>query len=135
MKRTPLNKIPKKKCKENMLGISELSHRFESVCSYNCNECERPLFRSSLKRTPINKISKKKVAEIRNEKPIRQQLIERAKGKCEICGKAESQCFGGLHPHEKIMRSMGGKLSLENSIICCNTCHGNYGHRLNIKDS
>jgi 5-methylcytosine-specific restriction endonuclease McrA len=84
-----------------------------------------------MKRTPLNRISKKKRQQIKDEKPIREALYRRANGRCEMCGKPEWQCFGGLHPHEPKFRSHGGKLSME-SIICCNTCHGNKGHNLRI---
>lgn len=85
-------------------------------------------------RKPINPISKKKRKEIEGEKPIRAQLWERANGCCEWCGRPASQCLGGLHPHEKKMRSLGGRLSLENSVLVCNTCQGVKGHRLKITE-
>jgi 5-methylcytosine-specific restriction endonuclease McrA len=83
---------------------------------------------------PINKISKKKRKEIEDEKPIREALAKRANGRCEWCGRPEWQCLGGLHPHEKVYRSKGiiGRLSLDNSVMVCNTCHGNRGHNLRI---
>ena len=74
-----------------------------------------------MKRSPIRKISKKKAIEIRREKPIRKRLYERADGCCEYCGKPEDMF--GLHPHEKVFRSAGGKLSMGNSIILCQACH------------
>ena len=74
-----------------------------------------------MKRSRINPISKKKAVEIRAEKPIRKLLFARANGCCENCGQTED--YFGLHPHEIIFRSAGGKLSLENSIILCNGCH------------
>ena len=42
-------------------------------------------------------------------------------GHCEICGKPPD--WRGLHPHEYPFRSHGGKLSLEQSKMCCGTCH------------
>lgn len=74
-----------------------------------------------MKRSPIRKISKKKAAEMRAEKPIRKKLFARADGCCENCGKPEDMF--GLHPHEIVFRSAGGKLTMENSIILCNGCH------------
>lgn len=74
-----------------------------------------------MKRSRINPISKKKAAEMRAEKPIRKQLFARADGCCENCGKPEDMF--GLHPHEIVFRSAGGKLTMDNSIILCNCCH------------
>jgi 5-methylcytosine-specific restriction endonuclease McrA len=79
-------------------------------------------------RKPINRISKKKRLEIQEEKPIRQQLNERAGGFCERCGRAPD--FRGLHPHEKVFRSHGGKLTLANSEMWCGRCHAVDGHNL-----
>jgi 5-methylcytosine-specific restriction endonuclease McrA len=59
---------------------------------------------------------------MRAEQPIRKQLIERCGGKYEECGQTGFPF--GLHPHEKIFRSHGGQLSLDNSIMLCNYCHG-----------
>jgi hypothetical protein len=83
-------------------------------------------------RKPMNKISKKKRQEMQGEIPIRKALWERCKGCCEWCGRPASQCLGGLHPHEKIHRSQGGKLTLKNSVMVCNTCQGIKGHNLKI---
>lgn len=77
---------------------------------------------------PVNKISKRKRLEIDAEKPIRQQLWERCNGLCEHCKHPPD--FRGLHPHEKILRSKGGKLSLENSEMWCGRCHAVDGHNL-----
>ena len=74
-----------------------------------------------MKRTRINPISKRKAHQIEQEKPIRALLLKRCKGRCEQCG-ASDNVFG-LHPHEKLFRSRGGKLSLWNSIMVCQKCH------------
>lgn len=43
-------------------------------------------------------------------------------GYCEICGKPAGNQM--LHPHEKNPRSLGGKLSLDNSAMCHDyPCH------------
>jgi 5-methylcytosine-specific restriction endonuclease McrA len=73
------------------------------------------------KRTPIRKFSLKKTQEIKNEKNIRKQLLERCKGLCEICGRHPD--WRGLSPHEDKFRSQGGKMSLENSKMACGQCH------------
>ncbi len=74
-----------------------------------------------MKQSRLRPISKKKARELRREKPTRAQLFIRANGHCEHCGKPEDMF--GLHPHEKVFRSQGGKLSMENSIILCQACH------------
>jgi 5-methylcytosine-specific restriction endonuclease McrA len=84
-----------------------------------------------MKRTPLNRISKKKRQEHQDEKKIRAALWERCKGCCESCGRPAEQCFGGVHPHEPKFRSHGGRVSMD-SIMLCNTCHGNKGHNLRI---
>jgi hypothetical protein len=130
MKRTPLNPISKKKCKQNMIEISNFSHSME-ICDLNCSKCDKPKVMHVQLRKPINPISKKKAQEIKDEKPIREALAKRANGCCEWCGKPEWQCLGGLHPHEMKFRSHGGKVSMD-SVWICNTCHGNKGHNLRI---
>jgi len=75
-----------------------------------------------VKRSKINPISKKKAAEIREETKIRAQLVDRCNGRCEECGEPAS--WPGLSPHEKVFRSHGGHMSLENSLMLCITCHG-----------
>lgn len=52
---------------------------------------------------------------------IRKQVYDRSGHECSDCGKpvTESQA----HMHEKILRSKGGEISLENSIIVCYNCH------------
>lgn len=69
----------------------------------------------------MKRISERKKHQIEQEKPIREALIKRANGKCEECGNPPD--FVGLHPHERKFRSAGGKLSLDNSVMLCNTCH------------
>ena len=51
---------------------------------------------------------------------IRQQVYERSKGYCENCGHIITHTF---HMHEKIARSDGGEISLENSVALCAACH------------
>jgi 5-methylcytosine-specific restriction endonuclease McrA len=85
-----------------------------------------------VERSPIRKISEKKSKQIQEEVEIRKQLWDRCGGKCEECG-GDGYPFG-IHPHEKIFKSQGGRMSLTNSIMLCNTCHGRYGHNLKIAE-
>jgi len=74
-----------------------------------------------MKRTKLKPMSIRRQHQIEAEKPIRELLVERANGKCEKCGNPPD--WTGLHPHEKIFRSRGGKLTLWNSIMLCGDCH------------
>ena len=85
-----------------------------------------------MKRTKINPVSKKRAAKITEEKKIRKLLNERAEGCCEICG-GNGYPFG-LHPHEKVFRSHGGEMSLENSIMLCQGCHAKLHGRNEVID-
>jgi 5-methylcytosine-specific restriction endonuclease McrA len=61
---------------------------------------------------------------------IRKQIFKRSGGQCEYCGKFIN---GKFHLHEKIHRSRGGEISLENSVALCADCHigptGEHGSR------
>jgi 5-methylcytosine-specific restriction endonuclease McrA len=83
-----------------------------------------------MKRTPINRQSKKKRQQLKDEQPIRKQLMERCKGVCEECG-GNGFPFG-IHPHESVYRSHGGELSLTNTKMLCTHCHGKK-HGLSMK--
>ncbi len=113
-----------------MLEAQSRSHSLE-ICDLNCSKCEKPKLMNVSFRKPINPISAKKRKEIEAEKPIREALWKRCKGRCENCGRLAEQCLGGIHPHEWNMRSKGGKVTMESSMLC-NTCHGNLGHNLRI---
>ena len=69
-------------------------------------------------KSSLRPISDKRKAEIKREKPIRELLLERSGGRCELCG-------SGLYvaAHEIIFRSGGGKLSVTNTIMLCQPCH------------
>jgi hypothetical protein len=122
MKRSKINPISKKKCKENMLEAQSRSHSLE-ICNLNCKECDKPKIMNTTIRKPINPISTKKRKEIEAEKPIRAELTKRANGCCEQCGRPKEQSLGGLHPHEEIFRSKGGKMTATNSKLLCHVCH------------
>lgn len=94
--------------------------------------------------SPLNAMSLKRIAELNAEAPVRVELCHRAHGRaiqeqktirrgsqkyeytkvtclngiCEICGKPANE----LHPHERPFKSHGGKLSLEQSVMCHNKC-------------
>ena len=84
-----------------------------------------------MKRVPIRKISDKKSKQIQEEVEIRKQLWDRCGGRCENCG-GNGFPFG-LHPHEKVFRSRGGVMSLSNSTMLCQGCHGRK-HGINIRE-
>jgi len=100
-----------------------------------------------MKKTAIKRISAKKQKQIETEYEIRVGLAERCGGiwvrtgkfwghcnggYCELCGKAGGHMdFDRLYPHEKVFRSRGGKLSLENSVMCHNWCQAKE-HGINI---
>ena len=104
-----------------------------------------------LRRTPLkakkrlNHTSVGKVEEINSQVEVRNKLCRRAGGYpveytrkvkingiyhdahivrcyggvCEICHEPQS----GLEPHEKFPRGLGGKLSLENTLMVDRNCH------------
>ena len=105
-----------------------------------------------MKRTPINRFSIKRIAQLQAEAPVRIALCERAGGKpvtreVQIYRKGQQHtytrvdCVGGicecglpdcpktprdgenLEPHEKLQRSLGGILSLENTAMVLRRCH------------
>ncbi len=104
--------------------------------------------RTPLKRTMrISTISIKKIDELNSQVPIRLALCQRAEG-TPVFGKSTYyikgkpyplttvQCYGGicecgcgektdgiLEPHEKKHRSLGGKLSLDNTIMVTREHH------------
>ena len=52
-------------------------------------------------------------------------------GKCEECrGKATAPDFM-LHPHEIKFKSAGGRVSFDNSVMLCDTCHKK-AHGINV---
>ena len=105
-----------------------------------------------MKRVPLNRYSEKKILEMQEEAPIRVELCKRVGGRplvrevqvyrngqkytypkvvcisgtCECglpdCPKQPS--YGQyLEPHERLHRSLGGKLSLTNTIMVTRHCH------------
>lgn len=98
-----------------------------------------------MKKSRIKPLSDKKKEELKNEVPIREELCRRCGGVFIFDG-VTGYCRGGycelchnpprwlpLSPHEIKFRSAGGKLSLDNSIMLCYTCHGK-AHGLAIKE-
>lgn len=72
---------------------------------------------------PTIKVEKaqKKRAEQKVVKSVRAQVVERAGGRCERCGRP---CRQSGEAHHKVKRSQGGKWTLENIEFICRTCHG-----------
>lgn len=60
---------------------------------------------------------------------IRLEIFGRQGGRCLDCDKLLT--LPQMHCHEKIFRSKGGEMSLENSIGLCFDCHinGRHGNR------
>ena len=103
-----------------------------------------------MKKTAIRKISDKRKQKLLDEIPTRKALCERCGGEwhsadiltggicygghCEVCGAPPLPPEFLLRPHEKVFRSMGGELSLENSVMCCTKCQ-NAPHRIDVKFS
>lgn len=69
-----------------------------------------------------------------NWKALREKVLERCSGYCELCGNSLYEDFA-LH-HRKL-RSRGGKDSIENLIALHHECHnfGTHSVHLNIKKS
>lgn len=106
----------------------------DPICVARCSDCEFPHFFAEKKRTIVNPISEKKRKQIQEEIKVRKLLWERCGGLCEHCGMVPD--WRGLHPHEKIFRSHGGKMTLLNSEMWCGRCHSVDGHNLReAKDS
>ncbi len=105
-----------------------------------------------MNRKPINRYSEAKIAELQAEAPIRIALCKRAGGtpmtrEVQVYRNGEKytytkvECIGGicecglpdcpkhppygqhLEPHELTHRSLGGKLSLQNSKMVIRACH------------
>lgn len=131
MRKTPLRSIGKKK-------QAKSKKRGTKAYSTFTNKSNK-----ELKRSPLKKISAKKRAELKAEMETRKQLCERAKGTwvksnnlvggyckggfCECgCGKPADK--DRLHPHEKVHRGLGGKVSLKNSKMMLNSCHNKKQH-------
>lgn len=91
-----------------------------------------------MKRSRLRQVSQKKKQQLKNELPIRVKLCKRAKGEwvkannliggycrggiCE-CGCGRPANYEGLHPHEENHRGLGGRMSLQNSLMVRNDCH------------
>lgn len=62
---------------------------------------------------------------------IRRIIYDRQHGECLWCSKFVT--WQQAHMHEVVQRGKGGKISLDNSIILCSTCHigprGAHGNR------
>ena len=99
-----------------------------------------------MRKSRLNPISKRRIAQLFTEVEIRRALCERAGGtfytwtgtfkqpdgstfQMPICNCVNGICeechkrIKNLEPHEKIKRSKGGQISLENTIMVCRQCH------------
>lgn len=99
-----------------------------------------------IRHNQLNRFSLQKIAQLNAEVPIRRALAKRAGGlpverKVTICRSDGTfyytavRCIGGtcecgcgkkaneLEPHEKVHRSQGGILSMENTIMVTRFCH------------
>jgi len=105
-----------------------------------------------MRKTPIKPISDKRKAALVKEVEIRKDLCVRCcgfwqpvawfhgeiiggqciGGYCEICGQQAGSEL--LHPHEKLPRARGGKVSLENSVMAHDSCHAKE-HGIKVVDS
>lgn len=74
-----------------------------------------------MRKSRLRPVSKKRAKQLREERKVRPQLEARADGVCETCGMAPD--FRGLHPHERVFRSHGGLMTMENSVMDCGRCH------------
>jgi 5-methylcytosine-specific restriction endonuclease McrA len=57
---------------------------------------------------------------IEAERSIKKQLLQLQEDCCKYCGKIANM---SSHLHEKLHRSKGGEVSLENSVVICAKCH------------
>lgn len=103
-----------------------------------------------MKHTPIRRISAKKKQQILDEVRIRIALCQRARGTwivassltggycvkalCEECGGKPDAPDFILKPHEKVFRSQGGVISLDNSVMLCNKC-ASKAHGIKVVES
>lgn len=75
-----------------------------------------------MKKSYIRKRSKKMERQLYRERKLRDELMNRCKGYCEICGNWPD--WRGLAKHEKKKRSQGGDpLDPENCVMVCGKCH------------
>lgn len=72
----------------------------------------------------MRRVSKKKARQLKMDKVIVHALFERSRGLCEECGNIGD--WRGLVNHEKVFKSHGGTVSLENSILVCAKCHSRF---------
>lgn len=57
---------------------------------------------------------------------IRRQVFARTGGECEFCAKRIT--WDSMHMHEQQHKSLGGEVSLENSVGLCARCHLDVEH-------
>ena len=89
--------------------------------AYQWPEAMPAATRKPMKRTP----SKGRTPSNRSKIPktVRAKVVARSGGKCEAACSDSCQEKGG-HLHHKLMRSQGGKHTVDNLIDVCLACHG-----------
>jgi 5-methylcytosine-specific restriction endonuclease McrA len=70
---------------------------------------------------PISKVSAKQSNELTLRTKIKADLMDKAQGKCMMCGNPPD--FRGLHLHHITHLSQGGKTQQDNLLILCAKCH------------
>jgi hypothetical protein len=71
---------------------------------------------------PINQMSNGKYKQTKAEQKLKQELLIRCGGLCEICHQLPD--WRGLSKHEKVFRSKGGDpLDPNNCVMTCGKCH------------
>lgn len=77
----------------------------------------------------INQMSSGKYAQTKAEQKLKQELLIRCKGLCEVCHKPPTKFPFTLDKHEIIFRSKGGNpLDPNNCIMVCRDCHNDKHH-------
>ncbi len=65
--------------------------------------------------------ARQKRAEQKMVRIVREAVVFRADGRCEICG---VPCVETGEAHHKDLRSRGGKWTMANILFLCRKCHG-----------
>lgn len=82
-----------------------------------------------MKRSSLRRVSKKQAIELRRRDSLRQVLLVRSGGRCEICHKPAD--WRGLSLHHVKYLSHGGKTEESNCVLACGSCHS---ERHNIRE-
>ncbi len=81
-----------------------------------------------MKRSRLHRIGRKGESEKQALIELRVNVLARANGRCERCGKWVGYFY--LHVHHRKPRSRGGEHTLKNAVAMCGLCHmGVHEHR------